>query len=238
MDMNDNAHSRLIENQDDSGIGSALGRGWEAMKGNFLVLFLAVLVLGVFMAPLNIDGDHESSALVGLLETAYLLLLYPIINYGADMIFLRAVRGDKVEVSSIFSGFQNYVNIVLASLLVLGLIGIGLIVFVLPGIYIACRMAFVSYLVMDEGLDPIAAVEASWQITGGHVVKIFVLGFLSILIFILGLLLLIVGVFPAVIWIKAAFASFYLTITASNEPEILEAATGNASIGNTFREEI
>jgi hypothetical protein len=34
-------------------------------------------------------------------------------------------------------------------------------VFVIPGIYVACRLVFVSYLVMDEGLDPITAVEAS-----------------------------------------------------------------------------
>lgn len=203
------------------GVGSALSRGWTEMKENFLVFLLAVLVVSVFMMPINIngDGDNDGSALIGLLETAYLFLLYPIINYGADLIFLRGVRGDKVEVKSIFDGFQNYVNIVLASLLVTGLIGIGLVVFIVPGIYVACRLAFVGYLVMDEGLDPIAAVEASWRITRGHAWKIFALGFLSIFIFIIGLVLLIVGVFPAMMWIKASFASLYLAITGSETDE-------------------
>ena len=216
--MNDEAQDSMSKDDFELGVGSALSRGWTEMKDNFLVFLLAVLVLSVFITPINMGGDghNDSSMLIGLLETAYLFLLYPIINYGADLIFLRGVRGDRVEVRSIFDGFQNYVNIILASLLTTGLIGIGLIVFIFPGIYVACRLAFVSYLVMDEGLDPIAAVEASWRITRGHAWRIFVLGVVSIFLFFLGLLLLIVGVFPALIWIKASFAALYLAITGED----------------------
>jgi len=199
------------------GVGSALGRGWRSMQSNFLVYFLAVLVLAAFLLPFNIndDGDRgRDSGLLALIETAYMLLVYPIIKYGTDLLFLRGVRGDKVEVKSLFDGFRNYVNIVLASLLVMGLVGIGLIVLVIPGIYIACRLIFVGYLVMDEELDPIAAVEASWRITRGHALKIFLLGLTSIFVFAFGLLLLLVGAFPATIWIKASFASLYLAITS------------------------
>lgn len=213
--MNDETQDDMIKDNFEPGVGSALARGWTEMKGNFLVFLLAVLVLSVFITPINMGGDghNDSSALIGILETAYLFLLYPIINYGADLIFLRGVRGDQVEVKSIFDGFRNYVNIILASLLTTGLIGIGLIVFIIPGIYVACRLAFVAYLVMDEGLDPIAAVEASWRITRGHAWKIFVLGLASVFLFFLGLALLIVGVFPALIWIKASFAALYLGVT-------------------------
>ena len=197
------------------GVGSALSRGWRSMKGNFLVFLLAVLVIEVFLAPVHVGENSRgnSTPIMEMLELGYLLLLYPIVNYGADLMFVKGVRGDNVEVKSIFDGFKNYINIVLASLLSIGLIGIGTIVFVIPGIYVACRLAFVSYLVMDEGLDPIAAVEASWRITRGHSFKIFVLGFLSIFVFLLGLLLLIVGMFPAIMWIKASFAALYLSIT-------------------------
>lgn len=211
------------EYMDEPGIGSALSSGWNSMRNNFLVLFLAVLVVIVFMVPIEWDGDGhsgDSSAILEFLTTAYALLLYPIVNYGADMIFVKAVRGDHVEVKRIFDGFKNYINVVLASLLTIGLIGIGLIVFLIPGIYVACRLAFVSYLVMDEGLDPIAAVEASWRITRGHALKIFTLGFLSIFIFFAGLALLLVGVFPAIMWIKASFAALYLLITSDVAPEL------------------
>lgn len=217
--MNQTMNDR--EPMPEAGIGSALAYGWNSMKSNFLVLFLAVLVVVVFMVPLELDGE-EFDALLQLVSTAYALLLYPIVNYGADMIFLKSVRGDQVEVKRIFDGFKNYINVVLASLLTIGLMGIGVIVFLIPGIYVACRLAFVSYLVMDEGLDPIAAVEASWRITRGHAFKVFALGFLSIFIFIAGLALLLVGVFPAIMWIKASFAALYLSITGDVAVEVQE----------------
>ncbi len=201
------------------GVRMALSQGWQAMKSQFLIYFLAVLVLAAFLLPFNIydEGDRgRDSGLLALIETAYMLLLYPVIQYGADLLFLRGVRGDAVKVNSLFEGFGNYVNVVLASLLVLGLIGIGVVVFVIPGIYVACRLVFVGYLVMDEGLDPIAAVEASWRITRGHAFKIFLLGLVSIFVFFGGLMLLLVGAFPASMWIKASFASLYLAIT--NQP--------------------
>ena len=70
---------------------------------------------------------------------------------------------------------------------------------------------------MDEDLDPIAAVEASWRLTRGHTWRIFLLAIVSIFVFVLGLVLLIVGVFPALIWIKASFAALYLAITGEEE---------------------
>ncbi len=207
------------------GVGSALGRGWEELKANFLVFFLAALVVVVMQSLFNSpdgNGDDgvEVSALVGLVKFAYWLLLYPVISYGADLIFLKGVRGGEVQIKSIINGFDNYINVVLASLLVIGLIGIGVIVFIIPGIYVACRLAFTSYLVMEDGLDPIQAVEASWRITRGHAWKIFALSIVSVLLFIVGLCLLIVGMFPAIMWSKAAFATLYLSITASDTPAL------------------
>ena len=119
----------------------------------------------------------------------------------------------------IFIGFNNYVNIILANLMVISLIGIGMIALIIPGIIIACRLAFVTYLVMDKNLDPIAAIETSWKKTKGYGWKIFMLAFTSIFIFLLGLLAFIIGIFPAIIWIKASFASLYRAAMSEEEEE-------------------
>lgn len=182
------------------------------MKTNFLVFFLVVLVLIVLEIPVGGDVEDQSTW-YNLMAFGYWLLLLPVFAYGGDLIFLRGVRGDDVDIKVIISGFYNYLNVVLTSLLVFGLIGIALFVFIVPGIYVACRLVFASYLVMDEGLDPVAAVEGSWRMTSGHAWKIFLLGFLAVPICIAGLFLVIVGILPAVMWIKSAFAAMYLSIT-------------------------
>lgn len=200
---------------------SALSNGWRGLKANFLIFFLAALAVALLYSPQYgekavVDGQvMQPSAFYGFMLTAYFILFLPVIKYGADLIFLRGVRGDGVKVKIIIEGFNNYLNVILASLLAFGLVGIATIAFIIPGIYVACRLAFVSYLVMDEGLDPIEAVEASWRITKGHVWKIFLLGLASVLLFFLGFALLFVGSIFACMWAKASFAAMYLLITQS-----------------------
>lgn len=191
--------------------------GWDKMKSHFLTLFLIVLVIVVLDIPLELLDENklDKSALsifLQILGMAYWLLFVPIIAYSADLLFIQAIRSQPLELKNIIIGFNNYLNIVLTNLLVTALIGIALVALIIPGIIVACRLAFVSYLVMDKGLDPISAVEESWRMTKGYTWKVFSLGLTSVFIFIFGLLLVIVGIFPAIIWIKASFASLYQAI--------------------------
>lgn len=204
------------------GTGRALAYGWRRMKANALLFLLAALIAIVIDIPMQGNtmefGGEGTDALYALLFFAYALLFHPVVDYGISFIYLKGVRGDQVQIQSVFDGFKNYVNIILASLLVFGLVIIGLIVFIVPGIYVACRLAFVSYLVMDEGLDPVAAVEASWRLTKGHAFKIFLLGLTCIFLFFGGLILLLVGVLPAIMWACSSFAALYLSISQDSEP--------------------
>lgn len=200
-------------------IEGSLKFGWEKLKQNFLPLLLVVFVIAVVNSPVdsirNSTKDMEMTSdkvLLQIVSAAYWLLLLPIFEYSADMMFVQAIRSQKLDFKDMLAGFRNYLNVVLAHLLTAALIGLALIALIIPGIIVACRLAFVSYLVMDKGLDPIAAVETSWKMTDGHSWKIFGLAMTSILIFFIGLVCFIVGIFPALIWIKASFASLYESV--------------------------
>jgi uncharacterized membrane protein len=132
-----------------------------------------------------------------------------------------------MDIAVLFQGFKkNYLNIVLAHLLIFAILGIGFVLFIIPGIIFACRLAFVSFLVMDKELEPIAAIEKSWEMTRGHGWKIFGMGLLAIPIFILGLLCFLVGAFIAVIWIGAAFTAMYHALDVEGQ-ERLDGSTDN-----------
>ncbi|GAB2790452.1 hypothetical protein GCM10027275_39230 [Rhabdobacter roseus] len=192
----------------------SLSFGWQKMKQYFLPLLLVVLVLCIADAPLESlkKSTYDRTAtwvLLEILAVAYWLLLLPVFDYSADLLFIQAIRNQKLDLKDIVVAFKNYLNVVLTHLLVTALIGISMIALIIPGIIVACRLAFTSYLVMDKGLDPIAAVETSWKMTSGHGWRIFGLGATAVFIFFLGLLCFIVGILPALIWIKASFASLY-----------------------------
>jgi hypothetical protein len=228
------------------GFGNSFGTGWRVMMDNFLRLFLVVIILSILTAPLkmfnfhfdpsdwhgapwNMGGDWGHNffrlgtlgvfaAFFGLLAMLYAFLIAPVFEYGGDMIFVQAVRKIKPDFEYLVKGFmENYLHIVLANLLVFALVVLGCFALIIPGIIIACRLAFVSYIIMDKKLDPIEAVELSWKLTKGHGWKIFFMGFVSIFIIIFGLLMMIVGIFPAIIWICSSFASLYESVLREKE---------------------
>ncbi len=215
--------SQIIPNATISG---SYGYGWHQMWKQFLYLFLVAVIVGVANIPMSALQDTYEDPSAGmivlqLLVAAYAFLVMPVINYGGDLLYLRCMRNEKVDIKEMFDGFKNrYLNIILANLLVFAIVGLGIVFLIIPGIILACRLAFVPYLVMDKKLDAVAAVEKSWTMTRGHGWRIFAMGLLAILIFILGLICLIVGVFFALIWISTAFASLYYAIDSEEQEKL------------------
>ncbi len=222
----------------DPGTKNALACAWPRVKANFWLFFLVQLIITLLDSPfqrvLSELSENYASIVTGFLSFAYSLLFFTVIHFGSALIFLRGVRGDEVKFIHIFEGFHNYINVVLASLLGFGLVAISFIFFVIPGIYVLSRLIFLPYLVMDEGLAPIEAIEASWRMTRGHVPKLLGLGFTTVLLVITGILLLvlifgadsyqhywILSSIPVVMWTKASLAALYLSITqqSSYQPE-------------------
>jgi len=224
-------------------LNNSFGNGWDVMKKYFLVLLLAVIVVSIVTGPAgstfkwNIPGHHMNwnwqdhgigilalgmfAVILGLFALAYGLLIVPVFKYGGKMMFLQAVRDIRPDFNMLIRGFrQNYLGVVLAHLLTIALVMLGFIMLFVPGIIVACRLAFVGYLVMDKNMDPINAVEESWRMTRGYGWTIFGMAILSFFIFIAGLCLLFVGVFPAGVWVGSSFATLYNDVLTERETVI------------------
>ena len=163
---------------------------------------------------------------IGLIALLYFFLAVPVVEFGGKMIFVQAVRKIKPDFELLIRGFwENYLNIILANLLVFALVVLGLFALIIPGIIIACRLAFTAYIVMDKKLDPIEAVELSWKLTRGHGWRIFAMGFVSFFIILLGVCIFIVGVFPAMMWVSSAFATLYQSVLIEKEKPVIQEQT-------------
>lgn len=190
-------------------VGAAFSYGWEVLKKNFLPLLLVIIVMMLLGGFSPLFLSHNPFGLTFFATLFGVLFLGPV-NFGKNWVFLKAVRNEEVEVKDIFSVFgPHYWEIVLASLLVTVIVGIGFVLLVVPGIIFACRLAFVPYLVIDKNYKAVDAISKSWEMTKGFAWTIFLMGLLSFFIAIAGFIMLFVGIFPAQIWISASFASFY-----------------------------
>lgn len=216
------------EHKANATISGSYRYAWQQLWKNFLYLLLVAIIVGVSESPTSILKNTEavdaSAGVVVLqfLAAAYMLLFLPVIKYGADLLELRAIRNEKMDIAEMFDGFKTkYLNIILANLLTFALIGFGLVFLIVPGIILACRLVFVSFLVMDKDMEPIAAVEKSWEMTKGHGWRIFGMVLFAIPVFIAGLLFFIVGIVISLMLISMAFAALYHAIDSDSYDDLL-----------------
>jgi hypothetical protein len=211
--------------------GGSFSFGWRKMfEKAFLPLLVTVIIVGLLDGPTigaNWKWDENFSpgaALflvpLALFSLAYGFLFMPVIKYGERFVFLKAIRDEEADLRLLFEGFKTkYLNIVLAHLIVTALTILGFVMLIIPGIIVACRLVFVPLLVMDKDLDPMKAVEKSWELTRGHGWQIFAMIILSFFVAIAGLIVMFVGVIISVIWIHAAFASMYQAILNQSDED-------------------
>lgn len=204
------------------GVGSSYKNGWNQLWKYFLELFLIFIVTLILQAPSWIGRrmsmwEAPTFTMLDLLRMAYSILILQPVGYGVSFAFLKAARGDKIEVSDVFEAFKNYWNAVLASLLVAAIVGIGFVFLIVPGIIFACKLAFTPYLVVDRKMEVIEAIKESWRMTNGHALEVFLIGLLAIPIVIAGLIVVGVGVIISAMWICLALASLYHAVSLTGK---------------------
>lgn len=195
--------------------GNSYSVGWKVLSKSFVELLVIAIVFMILSGPISVVQWRVDSFEWFIAPLVFLAILYGVfvggpIQYGANWVFLKAVRGERIEVKDIFVVFQrNYWNVVIANIVVGVIVGLGFVMLIVPGIIFACRLAFVPYLVVDREMDVMDALRVSWDMTRNYGWQIFLMGLLAIPIVILGILCIGVGVIVSVMWISAAFAVMY-----------------------------
>lgn len=192
-------------------VTEAYRAGWTIMLGGALKLLLVAIVWAIVSVPATMLAG-------GLPGLGYEVLVLGPVNFGGMYACLRAARGESPEVADLFQPFRaNYVQIVLASLLVHVLIVIGLVLLIVPGVVAIVRLAWVPYLVTEGRREPVAAVRESWERTASYAWTISGVLLLAVPLILLGVLLLVVGVIPALVLVHLAAASLYAAAVPREE---------------------
>lgn len=198
--------------------GEAIRFGWDRTKGN-LGFFIVYLIILFFV-------EFFFSAFAGLFEDSLPLLAF-IFNVGSwivsiiSSIFvvkigLRLYGNEQIGSygflsfsSSLF--FKYLLGYILYGLAIL----IGLILLIVPGVYLAIKYQFVPYLIVDKGMDPIEAFKESGKMTAGSKWNLFLFLILQVIIVILGFLAFIVGIFVALPIVMVAEAYVYKKLSSN-----------------------
>lgn len=208
--------------------------GWETVKKHWTFLlfvlflsFLAGLPFGILDSAWNESLYAYSDFLPNFLnmKEAVFYFLFQVIywvvsltlGYNLQKIYLNVLHDKKLEAKDLFklptlNTIKYYVTVFVYGLMVI----VGLIAFIVPGVYFFFKYFYASLLVLDKDMGIIEAGKRSAEITQGYKWKLaefllmLIVTFIAIII--TGLICLIIGVIPALFiatWI-ATFSNLHV----------------------------
>ena len=114
-----------------------------------------------------------------------------------------------------------YIKMFVAGIIVEIIVAIGLCFCILPGIYLAARLQFYGFYMLDhKNCGVMDGIEASWNATKEDALTLILLGLLYILFILLGILCCCVGVIVAQMVIYFAVVVCYLFLMSNNTPSV------------------
>jgi len=137
------------------------------------------------------------------------LLVYPM-QAGLFLMAVRRVRGEQVAIGDVFAGYKRTGPVIGAYLLMGIAIGLGTLLCIIPGFYVAGALAFVPILVLDQELDVMQTLETSYNALKSHAWSMFGLLFVLGLVTLLGFCACGVGIlvsFP--VYVMALALTYY-----------------------------
>lgn len=170
-----------VSTRSDFSILGVIKDAWRETKGakasilaGTIVMCLVMFVIGAAGAFLGFDPTTMIGVVISMAIQALLTFLSVIFTAGLLYMGVRKVSGDDISWKMVFEGFSYTGQIVLATLLQTILIGIGLLLLVLPGIYLIVGYGLTLPLILDRKMSAWEAMETSrkaihkvwWKVAG------------------------------------------------------------------------
>ncbi|QRY79428.1 hypothetical protein JVX91_28340 [Pseudomonas sp. PDNC002] len=136
------------------------------------VSFVLGLILGVGYVASGTEpgiGATIVQMVVGILAGT---VGYPFLA-GINMLGIRRAAGQPVSFNEMFSHFGQFVPLLITGLVMTVLIYIGMLLLVLPGIYLSIAYILAIPLVVERKLSPWQALETSRKAITQHWFKVF-----------------------------------------------------------------
>ena len=166
-------------------ISDLLSEAWERVKGTkgiiiggflvfYVVLLAASFLIGGFFGLLGVVGDSPmltvaAEMIIGIFASA---LAYPFMA-GINMVGIRRAAGQPISFNEIFNHFGRTMPLVITAIISMLLIYLGMFLLIIPGLYLAIVYMLAIPLVVERGLSPWQALEASRKAITQRWFKVF-----------------------------------------------------------------
>lgn len=153
-------------------IGDLMKEAWQKTKGAKASIWAAMIVMYLILFGIVLGGQAAFGEFYKGTDPAVPLAVNGVLQLvsswfsmlmtgGVMLIGVRRALEQRVSWKMVFAGFSKVFSITMAIIIQTLLVIIGFVLFVLPGIYLCVGYALTLPLILDKGMGPWEALEAS-----------------------------------------------------------------------------
>ncbi len=172
VEIEEAGEEELQENVTDFSVGDLLKEAWQKTKGAKASIVAGLLFMYGILFAISLGGwygfqgmaeqtDPTTAMGLNIGLQAVTSWFSGIFTAGLMLMGIRRALEQEVSWTMVFAGFSKALTITIALVLQLILITIGFALLVLPGIYLSVGYALTLPLILEKGLGPWEALEAS-----------------------------------------------------------------------------
>ncbi|HEY9722744.1 MAG TPA: hypothetical protein V6D47_12085 [Oscillatoriaceae cyanobacterium] len=159
--------------------GSSYTRAIELYKRYMPVLLTSALVVNLPSVVMSMMAHAAKHSLLLGLALLPIDVVFPFLMLflwvGLQRLILNLSDGEGGDWQGVFSAGPYFLSSLGAGILMMVLVGIGTILLVIPGLYVAYRLSMTFFLIIDRRLGAVEALKQSWAMTQGRVVQLVLL---------------------------------------------------------------
>ncbi|MDR0744140.1 MAG: hypothetical protein LBF05_07275 [Tannerella sp.] len=194
-----------------------LRTAWKGLISQFWLLVGLIIGFTIVYSLLyifSLPAKGESMTTSGIIISLLCWLLLSLFQLGYMKNCFQTLDGEEPQFSSYGQVSRKLFSYLVASIIFTLIIAIGIVLLVVPGIYLALRLQFFFASMVDENTGIIESFKRSWEITKGHTMKLFIIMLIMTLISITGELALLAGIFVAIPLIVLMYGYIFRGLTA------------------------
>lgn len=194
-------------------------RAWANLKGlkttfwlaslAYAAIYIAVTFLLALLVGNSIDPETGAFNLTAFIAEMLVGFIMAPLTLGIFMIALKFSVGAKIEVGEIFKHFDKLIPLFLTYLLLYIMVGLGLVLLIIPGIYLMIALGMAVPLVVEKKMGPWEAITISRKAITHKWFAMFGFGLLTMLVILVAAIPLGIGLIWAFPLMALAWATLY-----------------------------
>ncbi|QOL25055.1 hypothetical protein LP316_12175 [Thalassotalea sp. LPB0316] len=140
-------------------------RNRASINGGLLIVLLIGVFATMVLAELlgGLEAVNQDPQRLSILNLAVTIIIWPFLA-GVEMMGIFQVVGLKTESKQVFAFLKRGSWVAIAALLSSVLVGLGLQLFIVPGIFLAVCFSLIVPLVVEKKLSPLQAIVLSVKV--------------------------------------------------------------------------